>query len=358
MKFAEEVTARGRIAHPMFRAPIVVVLLAAGLPLLGQEVSLLVPTKAVPKMEFAGPAFVAGTPCDSDGNIYLRGPRSVQVEKLSREGKAVAQFNLSAAQDPELQKRGLDSYAVDQRGSVFVLVDRKKATFVVEFGPDGEYEKTIKLDVADLQPYRLTVFPTGELLVSGVVLDSQMNSLSTPYTAIFDPQGRLIKNLSLAGDISRASVDAERKSTGEAELSDAEAAYAVQEEIGGGAAAIGPDGNAYLFRNTRPPIMYVISAGGILVRRIALKPPSENVIPLGESVSGGRVLVVFGHQAAKDVSEVQFYSLYDALTGEHLYDYKESPELHGGFACYTQNAFLFIGMGADGSPTLIEAQPR
>jgi hypothetical protein len=357
MKFADEVTARETVGSRMLLATVVCALLGAGAPLPGQEVSLLVPTKTVPKIEFAGPLFAAGPPCDSDGNMYLRALKSDQVEKLSREGKVVARFSLSAVEVAELQKLGLDSYAADQRGSVFGLVHGKGTAYVVEFGPDGKYEKTIKLDVAGLRPYRLTVFPTGELLVSGVVRNSETNPPHhAPYTAIFDPQGRLIKDLSLPGDVSRESVGAERKSAGELNLSDAD--LAVQKEVLGGLAAIGPDGNACLFRNIRPPIMYVISAGGILVRRIALKPPSENVVPLEESISGGRVLVEFGHETVRFASEVQYYSLYDALTGEHLYDYKNSPELNAGFACYTQNAFLFIGMGTDRNLALIEAQPR
>lgn len=298
------------------------------------------PQRRYREIEFAAPLFGANPPCDSDGNMYLAGFKRDEVEKLSREGKVVARFSLSAAEDPDFKKLGLRSHAVDQRGRVFGLIDRKEtATYVVEFAPDGKYEKTTKLDVAGLLPYHLAVFPTGEFLVSGAVHDS------APYTAIFDPQGRLIKDLPLPGDVSRQSVGPERKVAGEEKPSDADATLAVLGEVLGGAAAIGPDGNAYLFRNSRPPVMYVISAGGILVRRLSLKPPFDSVVPLGESVSGGRVLVVFGHELGKNASKDEFYSLYDLWTGEHLYDYKRSPELSGGLACYTQNAFLFVGMG-------------
>jgi hypothetical protein len=54
---------------------------------------------------------------------------------------------------------------------------------------------------------------------------------------------------------------------------------------------------------------------------------------------------------------IEWYSLYDAQTGDHLIDYKPSPGLKGAFVWSTCNDFIFLGM-RERKLVLIHAKPR
>lgn len=127
-----------------------------------------------------------------------------------------------------------------------------------------------------------------------------------------------------------------------------------------GGVEVGSDGNAYIIRGAHFPIVYVLTSSGEVVRRMVLDPPAPDVYPLEESLSGDRLMVAYGNlpnSARGQMGYDQFYSVYDALSGDHLYDYKPSPELKGVLACYTQNAFIFLGGTETGALKLIRAEP-
>jgi len=82
-------------------------------------------------------------------------------------------------------------------------------------------------------------------------------------------------------------------------------------------------------------------------------------------MAAGKLIVSFSERAAggpagpgvKRPQAVKWYSLYDAMTGDHFMDYEASPELRGSFVCSTGNDFIFLGM-QDQNQALIHAKPR
>lgn len=167
-----------------------------------------------------------------------------------------------------------------------------------------------------------------------------------------------MKDLTLSGDVGvttpKAKADLPR-------YAGAPVGVGLEEAIGTGAIGIGYAGNAYVIRNTKSPTVFVVSPAGQVVRRMVLKPPVTGLWRTASSLSGARAAVDFGtlsNAQTGTLGQSKVYALYDLMTGKLLESYRPSPELGFAFACYTQNAFIFIGAKPDGSLTLIQAQPR
>jgi len=339
----------------------------------GQEAPLLYPAGKVDITGLVG--LFANPSCDADGNVYLEawgGQRP--IIELSPDGKVLAKFSLSSVPGQVLKHGWLQSFSIDPWGNVFALVSNWKSgeAHIVEFDSDGEYEETIKLKSKGIFPYHLAVFPTHDFLVTGVNVGSgtlpkgatQTNFFTGSFTAVFNPYGELVKEVSPPEDVSKKEAVKEAAKGHKGSLSGATSNdNAFAEVIGKGGAIAGPDGNVYLVRASRPPLVYVISSNGNVIRRMVLHPPAPGLSPWLRGMAEGRFVLSF--QAASSGPEpgikrpttVEWYSLYDVQTGDNIVNYKLSPKLNGAFVCSTGNDFVFISK--QGQRTyLIHAKPR
>jgi hypothetical protein len=326
--------------------------------LAGQETALLVPgSKVVVPGSHAAP-FMDPVRCDDDGDLYFKWLDSATVTKISSDGQQTARFSLDSVPDPQVKRGRFYSYALNGEGELFALVRTQRQSLVVSFDKEGKYEGTVALKAPAVFPYRLAVFPTGEFLLAGV-MPAKEGSLAgeAPYTAIFDAQGELVKRLSLTQDNASKATSAEgkRKVTGERAGEDSD----FESVIGGGDVTIGPDGYAYLTRNSASPIVYVISSQGTVIRRMVLHAPAGGLRPIGAPLTApGELVVPFGKGiSGRTLRRPELYSVYNAQTGDHVIDYEASPDLSGGMLCYAHDAFIFVG-GQDGHMALISATPR
>jgi hypothetical protein len=296
--------------------------------------------------------------CDGAGNIYTqfgagRNPGG-PVTRISSDGQQVTTFSLSSASglSPDAS---IDNFAVTPGGEVFALGSSRDAPQLFTFRDDGQFDSAHKLDV-EISSSDFAVFPTGELLLRGTRTSGSSDKQSEEvFTGLFDRYGNFVKQITLEN---------ETKLKDPADYKD-RAAYidaydASQQALTFSQALPAEDGNVYLLRSAKPLSVDVVSAGGEIVRRLTLKPPSSSLAPGIVKVAGGQIAVEFFPKDSGDSQDrtgSATYSVFDAETGDKLVDYYWAAAPGGIFACYTPNDFTFVKPEPNGL-TLIHAAAR
>lgn len=306
--------------------------------------------KIVSKSTFGsndGPA--SAGQCDSSGNIYVRlfdsaDPYQARpVLMLDKAGAVQAKF--ASPHLSELQKYQFEvPFAVLPHGGVAVVDWMYPDIHVVKFTADGTVESDVKLDFARFAPYQLAVFPSGDLLLSGV---EDGNRAHPPryksFAAIYDKTGHLMKRLTLEGDgeIDRA-----------IEVGDSRYAshgpgwgnMAVEQ----GMAATGDDGNVYLVRRMSPATVYVISSAGELVRKVVVEPQTAGDMPFEMQIAKGKIAFVFDGWTGDRSTGNSKLTVVDANSGERMEDFEGGIGGAGflGLSCYVPESgrFTFLSM--------------
>jgi hypothetical protein len=281
--------------------------------------------------------FALPTTCDEQERLYIKlfepagsgmkGP----LFRLSSQGVVEAKFDTSG----ELINR----YAARPDGGVIMIHSDASGQFIDNFAPNGTRESSVVLErpPVPFSPSQLAVFSSGEILLSGYQHPSYKAA-----TAIFDPKGRLVKQLVLDGDVV---IEA-------AMASDTRAQQQNNNAIGWSMAITGDDGLVYLMRATSPVTVYAISPAGEVVHQIVVRAPSDKAAPpydFGIRVAENRLVVQFSRTA---------YTVVDAATGEQLATYE--PDTDGGqIACFaaSPDRFLIFSQSKHGLD-LVEAGPK
>ncbi len=131
------------------------------------------------------------------------------IQKITPDGERSRNFKVSDA-GPGID--AMDFY-VTGTGKVYEEAwDRLGRIHVLEYLADGTLQSNVILDTEPpVFPYQIAVFESGEWLVSGL----HGRDLFTPFTAVFDSEGKLIKKIYETED-----EDSRKKSRGwEMELS-------------------------------------------------------------------------------------------------------------------------------------------
>jgi hypothetical protein len=300
----------------------------------------------VSKATFGSNDTVAGgATCDSGGNIYVR-----VFDPAKQEGRPVLMFDGAGALQAKFRSPHLAKlvgpeipFAVLQNGGIVTADWEYPDIYVVRFSADGRYESEVKLNFTGFFPYQLAVFPSGELLVSGIERERQAHSVDRAFTAIFDKSGHLIKRLKLEGDeeIDQA-----------IELGDSRYAqegghgnFAVES----GGLSTGEDGNVYLERSTSPAIVYVISSSGNVIRKLNVAPSTSGDRPFEMQLSKGKLAFVFDGWLGSRSSGNPSLVVVDAANGDKLEDMGAEGGIGlFGLACYASESdrFTFVGMSA------------
>lgn len=287
--------------------------------------------------------------CDNEGNIYYRPPGVPpappwigSIVRISADGEKVTAVDLDSLPDFG-ENRLIKTWTTGLRGEIHVLARNKaREQYLLHFDDDGEFKSADKLD-SHFMFYHLAVFPTGELLAAGLKEHEGMNEvLGEPYTAIFDRNGKLMKELSFLDDVKRQSDNPDQSS----------------EAVGMGDAVPADDGNIYLMRWTEKHLLLVVSPAGEQVRKLNLVPPHEGWDSFHFRVAGGKIVMEYFKPGYRERdSSTIVYSLYDAESGEHQADYEITPETNGMFACYTPNQFTFLTIQGEGL-SIVHAVPK
>ena len=283
------------------------------------------------------------TICDEQGRLYVkptgRGPGMVgPLFRVSAGGVVEAAFDTTGAL--------VNRYAARPDGGVIMIHSDGRTKFIDNFAPDGTRESSVPLEQPPIPfwPSQLAVFRSGDILVSGM----QIRTTYKASTAIFDPTGRLVKQLMLDGDV--AIENAIAQDTGAQKQN----SFAIDTS----AAITGDDGLVYLMRATSPATVYAISPSGEVVRKIVIDAPGEKGGPnFGIRVAKNRLVVKFTHpcESPSHSCRSTVYAVVDATTGKQLAVYEADKEVAGAIACFTPDPDRFlVWHGLD----IVEAEPK
>lgn len=287
---------------------------------------------------------VSDLACDDDGNIYLGNDNAGgPIRKLNAKGELVNLFDLNA--DPEVQVYGDGPYALSPDGELYAWVGNGKDGYyyALVFGTDGKYKRKIKLDPGfPWAPGPFAVFANGSLLMTGQEYDRDVRRPMFPFTGIFRSDGRLLKEVSLEDDgrIHKMAEARDPKLTSAA-VPDSNRAVAW------GHVKPAKDGNLYIMRWLSPAVIYVVSPGAEVVRRLSVDPGSPRLMPVTMHISGNRIAILFRDEGSKE----QIMKVVD-LNGEEFATYlasggDEKAQPGPAFACYLGATGRFLFLSAD-----------
>lgn len=292
--------------------------------------------------------------CDADGNVYVRLYDEVlqmraPVKKIDAEGQVQASFAIG--KDPEFQdaRGGGQDFFISSEGDFYQLATSKSGHYIVKFGKDGSYKSKVKLEPG-LTPFRFAAFPEGEFLLSGLVSATPEDPvLRTPLTVLIDANGKVLRRISL---------DADEQLEQASAIGDSDVVppgrTGGNRAVNLGSAVAASDGNVYLMRWTSPAVLYGISAGGEVVRKMTVDPGIPGLKPLGLHAAEGRLAVMFRNQETREA----IFKVVSLATGDEVATY-QSDSLGPAFICYSVDPerFTFLTTN-DGRLAVMHAEPR
>ena len=297
--------------------------------------------------------------CDSDGNIYLQNDRlSPAIQKFSSKGEPGPLFQPAPNTDKKLDLAG--NFAIGPGDDLYELVyPHEMYQYVFVYKSDGTFKSAIKLNLEFRWSARsLAVFPSGQLLIGGSEFDKDPAAPTWPFTGIFAGDGSLLKEIKLEDDDTLRDMAA----SGDARVTSREVPNS-NRAVNFSQMAMAADGNAYLMRWTNPAIIYAISPGGEVVRRLKVDPGDSAYGPGTMHVFQNRIAVLFIERNTYD----KIMKIVD-LEGHELATYDDlkanekaaGGRLTGAFTCYTENPTRFVFLGADDDRRLqfVTTEPR
>jgi hypothetical protein len=285
------------------------------------------------------------TTCDSDGNIYARvwagddsGTARLPVQEITPEGTLTRKFRAAGVSQNNDLAKGI---FVSDGGDVYQAARTANGIYVLEFTNDGSVKSTIKLeaDPSLVDPWQIAVFKAGGYLLSGLTGKDHR----TPYTAVFDANGKLVKKIYELED-----EEARRKAeSGDTEYTRSNAGNRF---VGFGDVAAGSDGNVYLLRGTSPALVYVISPTGQLVRKLHIDAGNTDFVAGDIKSHAGRLAVGFtGPSSLVIVTDLEGKTTASYTVDRHKPDW---PAL----ACYDSEGFTFVTVYAEKELYLLKAK--
>jgi hypothetical protein len=288
--------------------------------------------------------------CDEDANLYLglEDTGATAIRKLDSAGELKATFKPYA--NPDVQVYGVGSYTVSPDGELYIWVGNKKdgKFYVLVFASDGSYKTSIKLDPGfPWVPGPFAVFRNGNLMMTGQEYAPDVRQPMLPFTAIFRPDGKLLKDLNLEDDVRIHDMAKAR----DPRITSA-AVPNNNRAVAWGQVQPAKDGNIYIMRWLSPTVFYVVSPGGEVVRRFTVDPGASGLMPVSMHIAGNRIAVLF---KGADPDE-KLMKIVD-LNGDEIATYDDAPvdpksketPIGFAFACYALKPERFIFLAADDS---------
>jgi hypothetical protein len=295
--------------------------------------------KSTAKVAFTG-SVMGRIKCDDSGSIYARlvdaetskqyhGSSFLPVKKIKQDGTIASVFSVSG----EYPSFKVSDFFIAGDGRVFQAArsDSEGDVYVVSFSDSTPAGKAVRLETDYFIPYQIAVFKSGEFLLSGISGDHNR----TPFTAVFGPNGKLIKSIYEAEDDDAK----QRAEKGESDFRLDQPRYG-NSFVTHGDAVLGSDGNVYLLRASNPALIYVISNRGEVIRKLRIASPSSGLVSRTLKSSSGKLAIGF---LKKGMNQgVMVIVDYDGhVLSSHSGD--DSRMLPGLVACYDTQGFNFIG---------------
>jgi hypothetical protein len=303
-------------------------------------------------------SLLLGNPrCDADGNFYIQNDFTFQspIHKFSLKGEKVADFLASSSSDlpnlpPQLAHSG--QFSVAENGELYLEIMASMTEHdLLVFGKDGTYKSKVVIDIGAMWHIKkFAVFSSGDFLIAGEKWQKAEQNYA-PFTAIFSSRGTFLKELSLEDDAKIYKYTVDGDSAFVPHPGNNRAVYQ-------GAIATAADGNIYLMRWLSPAVIYAISPGGEVLRRMTVDPGDSGAMPQSMRIAGESIAIEFKNKDTKK----KLFKVVD-LEGRARATYSW-PGFEGKplwlWLCYVQNPerFVFLDQAKDESPALRVAEPR
>jgi hypothetical protein len=292
--------------------------------------------------------------CNEKGNSFIRlrepgmgmaGP----VFRLSEEGMVETEFDTTGTLE--------NTFAVRPNGGIAAARIDGKTKVIVNFGPGGKREGEVRLETPPIPffPMQIAVFPSGGILISGASYRGNQAS-----TAVYDPEGHLIKQLALEGDggPEHTNPSGDKNVLG-IRLVD-------HSSISRSVAITGDDGNVYLMRASAPPTVYAISSTGEVLHKIVVPGPAGAAWPrFGIRVIKNKLAVEFYRDCTNQLDSGSCkgtaLSVLDANTGRNLVNYSLEETAGSVVACFVPDPdrfFMFQDAPHGTAITIVESVPK
>lgn len=243
-----------------------------------------------------------------------------------------------------------------QQDTLYVLASATHSYSVLEFAKDGSITTQTKLLGIDvfLDPSRLAVFKSGEYLVVGLTgsIGETSPHLRTPFTGVFARDGHLLKRIYEPED-----EDARQRAEGGDPQYLRCCSESGNEFVGWNAdATSGSDGNIYLLHGgTSPPLIYVISPKGEILRKLRIDPGSSDLTANSIKFYAGHLAVGFEWLNETPPSFIKVFDLNGDLVAN--YRVKEgAKDSDPILACYNAEGFTLVPRVAEKYLRLLTAK--
>lgn len=360
---------------------------------------------------FSSPAptgFRGGTQCDSEGHAFVQfavlGGFPLHVEPFSSiseiilDDRRIVAYRTPRLSESDYPHATVTSFGVTPDGRLYALVFTRRfasggrflsgpAYYVERFKDDGASDSITPIQtppgVAHWYADLLVPFSGGELLITGTSTTEAKRpgpSSWRPFTAIYGPSGRFVRQVALPQDISSDSSkgDAAKPRAGErpkAQSSQAQAPNPKQYfdvAISTGGLVSGPDGNVWILRESDPIRLYAVDSAGEVFQHFEVSPPAPGLMPFDFGfVSPEEVFFEFvrlprlsGHSAPSPSPKgpSNLIGVFNTISQrfEALYALPEGKDkMLGTIACSDGNGgFLYLGSTRDGRLAVYDYAPR
>jgi hypothetical protein len=294
-------------------------------------------------------ALIDSAMCDDAGNLYIR---PFRLGNASDYHHAPIQEITSEAQPAGTFPAGAHAFFVHE-GRAYFSAGSGRGVIVDEFAQDGSRKAEVKLSVDFfVDVMHLAVFRSGEFLVVGLSgsLTGSAPHLRTPFTAVFAADGRLVKKIYEPED-----EDARQRAEGSDPkyfpcCADSGNKFVMNADV-----AAGSDGNVYLLHGTYPPLIYVISPTGDVVRKLRIDAGNPELTANSIKFYKDRLAIGLGWLGDVPSSLIKVID----LKGNPIADYevKEgAKDSNPILACYNSDGFTLIPRWVGTKPYLLTAR--
>lgn len=279
--------------------------------------------------------------CDDAGNIYFRSTgdiasqnyhpiSSLPIREVGLDGRPKGLFSLKDVSQGLL---AIDFYVAGD-GSVYQAArsESERAVYVIAYTANGTFRSKVRVQGEFFVPYQIAVFPSGEILLSGI--HGAYNR--TPFTAVYREDGKLIKEIYEPED-----EDARKRAEAGEPGFRPSGIESSNDFVTRGDVALGSDGNVYLLRAASPALIYVISSCGEVVRKLQVGSPDSGLWA-GRLNSANRILAISFLQKDANTGMIQTVD-YDGnpIASYSSTDGRTYPGLLG---CFTPQRFTFLSL--------------
>ncbi|HEY2913720.1 MAG TPA: hypothetical protein VGK21_10205 [Candidatus Angelobacter sp.] len=213
-------------------------------------------------------------------------------------------------------------FSVTPDGNVTALVEDEQGHSIrFDFDSEGKVSSHAQLDLPDqVAGDKIAVFPNGTMLFSGHYRRGAPSDVKGKrYLGLFQSSGKLLRRVNETG-------------MGDIDLDPP--AHHISE----GAVTIGKDANAYLLG---PDKVYVISASGLILKKIQIGKPDGGFSAIELRYSEGLLVISFAKQGEHEA--IFQYLVVNASTGEPLGLYAPTEETGNNNVCFSRRqGFLFV----------------